>query len=110
METLNFAEQKISLAQTILALNDINKMYLIQSYINKILERSQEIEDLEDEFDAKKLTFSEWNKQFDDNRDLNTFLPEYGMKLRDFRFKIYNSEKQEGLSKEEFINKVNSWK
>lgn len=110
METLNFAEQKISLAQTILALNDINKMYKIQSYINKILERSQEIEEVEDEFDAKELSFSEWNKQFDDNRDLNTFLPEYGMKLRDFRFKIYNSERQEGLSKEEFINKVNSWK
>ncbi len=107
METLNFAEQKISLAQTILALNDINKMYQIQSYINKILERTQEVED---DFNAKKLSFSEWNKQFDDNRDLNTFLPEYGMKLRDFRFKIYNSERQEGVSKEDFISRVNNWK
>ena len=110
METLNFAEQKISLAQTILGLNDINKIYQIQTYINKILKFTQEIEEVDDEFNAKELSFSEWNKQFEDDKDLNIFLPEYGMKLRDFRFKIYNSERQEGLSKEEFINKVNSWK
>ena len=108
METLNFAEQKISLAQTILALTDTNKIYQIQSYVNKTLKYN--LLDKEVEFDAKELSFSEWNKQFDDDRDLNIFLPEYGMKLRDFRFKVYNSERQEGMSKEEFINRVNSWK
>ncbi len=59
------------------------------------------------DFDAKVLSFSEWNKQFDD-QDLDAFLPEYGMRLRDFRLKIYNSEKQEGMSKEEFFRKVKS--
>ncbi len=108
METVNFAEQKISLAQTILALTDINKINQIQSFVNNILEYN--LLGKETEFNAKELSFSEWNKQFDDDRDLNTFLPEYGIKLRDFRFKIYNSEKQEGMSKEEFTTKVNSWK
>ncbi len=110
MKRLDLAEQKVSLVQTILSLNDMSKISQIQSYVNEILEYSREVEEFEDDFDAKKLSFSEWNKQFDDNRDLDTFLPEYGMTLKDFRFKIYNSERQEGLSKEEFINKVNSWK
>ncbi len=64
----------------------------------------------DNEFDAKILSFSDWNKQFEDDRNLDTFIPEYGMVLRDFRFKIYNSERQEGIAKEEFINKVNSLK
>ncbi len=110
METLNFAEQKLSLVQKILALNDINKMHQIQSYVNELLKYAQDIDTAEDEFDAKKISFLEWNKQFDDDRDLDTFIPEYGMKLRDFRFKIYNSERQDGLSKEEFIDKINRWK
>ncbi len=106
METLNFAEQKISLAQTILALNDINKIHQIQSYVNQLLFQQQEADD---EFDAKTLSFSEWNKQFDDELNLNDFIPEYGMTLLDFRLKIYNSERQQGISKEAFINEVNNW-
>ncbi len=110
METLNFAEQKISLAQKILALNDTEQMFQIQSYVDEILNYEQNTGSVKDEFDAKNLSFYEWNKQFEDSRDLDTFLPEYGMKLRDFRLKIYNSEREGGLSKEEFVNKVNSWR
>lgn len=110
METLNFAEQKISLAQTILALNDITKMYQIQSYVNQILKEQPVNDNEDDEYDAKKLSFEEWNEQFEDNLNMDDMIPEYGMTLKEFRLKIYNSERQEGMSKEEFLNKVNSWK
>ncbi len=69
----------------------------------------QQKQEIDNEFDAKTLSFSDWNKQFDDDMDLDSFT-EYGMTVRDFRLKIYNSERQQGMSKEEFINKVNSWK
>lgn len=41
------------------------KMYQIQAYINKVLKNTQEIEEVDDEFNAKELLFSEWNKQFE---------------------------------------------
>ena len=55
------------------------------------------------------MTFEEWNVQFTDDMDLNEFIPEYGMTLKEFRLKIYNSERSEGMSKEKFIEKVNQW-
>ena len=58
---------------------------------------------------SHSISFKEWNEQFEEDRDLETYLPEYGMTLYDFRFKIYNSERQEGVSKEEFMNRVNRW-
>ena len=110
MERLNFVEQKISLAQTILALKDINLFVKIQTNINELYNRQNKVKKFETDFDAKKLSFEQWNKQFDDNCSLDDYIPEYGMKLFDFRLKIYNSEKEEGMTKLEFINKINSWK
>lgn len=111
MEKLSFAEQKISLAQTILALTDINSFVQIQTYINELFSNKWKSKEyLEDDFDAKVLTFDEWNKQFEDEYNLDDYIPEYGMKLRDFRLQIYKSEKGKGMSKQEFLNKVNSWK
>ena len=107
METINYAEQKILLAQTILALNDVNKISKIQSYVDELLQKKR---DTDNEFDAKTLSFLNWNKQFNDGLMLDDFIAEYGMTLRDFRMKIYNSEKQQGMSKETFVEKVNNWK
>ncbi|NPA45458.1 MAG: hypothetical protein GXO49_07985 [Chlorobi bacterium] len=39
-----------------------------------------------------KLSFEEWNKQFDDDLKLDDFIPEYGMTLREFRMSIYEAE------------------
>ena len=100
METINFAEQKISLAQTILSLNDIKKISQIQLYVNKLLKKKH---DINNEFDAKYLSFNEWNNQFDDQEKLDEYFTEYGMTLREFRLEIYNSEKEKGMSKNEFI-------
>ena len=56
------------------------------------------------------MTFQEWNKQFDDNTNLDDYIHEYEMTLREYRLKIYNSEKETGMSKESFAQKVKSWK
>ena len=110
MDRLNFVEQKISLAQTILALKDINLFVKIQTNITELYNRQNKVKKLENNFDAKKMSFEQWNKQFDDNYNLDSFIPEYGMKLLEFRLKIYNSEKEVGMTKQEFANKVNNWK
>ncbi len=106
MESIRFAEQKVSLAQTILALNDINKISQIQLYVDNLLNKKQMIDN---EFDATKQIFSEWNKQFE-NADLDEYISDYGTTLREFRMKIYNAEKEKGMTKQEFLQKVNSWK
>ncbi len=107
MKPTNFAEHKISLAQTILALDDINKIFQIKSYVNKLIHQ-EKVDN--DEFDAKLLTFEKWNKQFDDDYKLDDFIHEYGMTVREFRLQIYNSEKGKGMSKHEFFKKVNNLK
>ncbi|MEA3443193.1 MAG: hypothetical protein U9R19_00550 [Bacteroidota bacterium] len=111
MENLSFAEQKISLAQTILSLTDKNSFTQIQSYINSLYKgKRKSIKKQEDDFDAKTLTFDEWNKQFEDEYDLDDYIPEYGMSLHDFRLRIYKSEKETGITKQEFVAKMDSLK
>ena len=107
MDAINFAEEKISLAQTLLSLRDIDKFYRIQAYIQELL-KEQEVQD--EDFDAKRLSFSEWNEQFDNEHNLTDFIPEYGMTVLDYRLKIYNSEREVGMSKDEFVNKLNGLK
>ncbi len=106
METVNFSEQKISLVQTILALNDKNKISQIQLFVNDLLNKKLE-NDIE--FDAKTLSFLEWNEQFETS-NLDEFIPEYSMKLKDFRLKIYNSEREQGISKQDFVQKLKNLK
>jgi hypothetical protein len=108
MKELDFAEQKISIVQTILALTDESSIYQIQNYLNKLV-NSKSQKNQNEFLDTENITFEEWNKQFDGG-NLDSFMPEYGMKLRDFRMKIYKSEKELGLSKKEFVEKVNNWK
>lgn len=111
MEKINFAEQKISLAQTILALTDTKSFFQIQKYINDLYSNKEILNEYsENDYDAKVLTFKQWNKQFEDDYKLDDYIAEYGMSLRDFRMKIYNSEKEKGMSKQEFVKKVNAWK
>jgi len=110
MEKNNFSEQKISLAQTILSLTDVDFITQIEVYIKELISAKRgDLTQIGDGFDAKLMTFNEWNKQFEDEYDLDDYIPEYGMKLRDFRLKIYNSEKGQGISKQEFENKINAW-
>ena len=107
METINYAEHKISLAQTIFSINDVNKIFQIQSYVNKLIEKKQP---KENEFNAKLITFEDWNEQFDNEEKLDNYIEEYGMTVREFRLMLYNSEKGNGMSKQDFFEKVNNLK
>ena len=64
----------------------------------------------EEDFDANKLSFAEWNEQFTDEGDLDALLPEYGMTLRQFRMSIYESERAESMTLEELGKEIESWK
>ena len=108
METQTLENRKILLAQKILSLDDTNVVLRIETFLDKLLADIHE--EKEEEFDAKLLTFDDWNKQFDDEYKLDDFIPEYGMTVRDFRYKIYNSEKGDGMSKEVFFEKLNNLK
>ena len=111
MEKLDFAEEKIVLAQTILALQEIELLEDIKNYIENILaQRNSRVESKEDDFNVGILNFEEWNKQFEEEKNLDDYIPEYEMKLRDFRMNIYSAEKGNNLSKKEFMDKINNWK
>jgi hypothetical protein len=110
MEKINFAEQKISLAQTILSLKDVGFITQIEAFIKELIStKSEDVVQVQDIYDAKLMAFNEWNKQFEGDIDLDDFIPECGMTLRDFRLKVYNAEKGQGISKQEFENRVNAW-
>lgn len=123
MENVLHYEQKMMIFKELLFIEDKNSLNQIQMFIEKFIselnklsnteieeEQNEIIDEIEEDFDASELTFEEWNKQFIDDMDLKEFIPEYGMTLKEFRMKIYNSERDEGMLKEEFVEKVNQWK
>ena len=106
MESLNFVEKKILLAQMILAITDTDKITRISNYLNKMI--SEKNEKLTS--DSERLSFSVWNKQFENINKPDEYLAEYSMNLEEFRMKIFNAEKEQGMSKEIFTEKVKNWK
>lgn len=55
------------------------------------------------------ISFEQWNKQFNDNRDLGEILPDLGISLGDYRKKIYDAEMSEDMTINEFKKSLNSW-
>lgn len=103
METLNYAELKLSLLQTILMLDETEKLLEIQQFIANLIQLPAK------EIDEKPIeSFEEWNMQFDDSQDSEIYIEEYGMNLHEYRLQIYNAEQEEGISKEEFMTKLNN--
>ncbi len=98
-------EQKEKIYKNILTINDkelLNDLqYIILENISK--NKKEEIEE--------PKTFEEWNKQFIDNLDLDTFIPEYGTTLREFRRGIYDAEMSDDseMSFDEFKESIKSW-
>ncbi|RLD57955.1 MAG: hypothetical protein DRJ05_08850 [Bacteroidetes bacterium] len=58
---------------------------------------------------SKELGFDEWNKQFEGHQDLDSFLPEYGTSLQEFRKLIYEAEVGEEITMEEFKKSLGTW-
>ena len=65
---------------------------------------------IEDNNKAKQIGFEEWNKQFTDNQDLDSFIPEYGTTLGEFRQTIYKAEiDDDEISMEELKESMKNW-
>ncbi len=104
---MQLSEAKLRLIDNVLKINDIQLLeqinQTIESALNGKQHRNTSLEEEEEEYDAKKMSFEEWNKQFGDEQDLDTYIPEYDMTLREFRQMIYERERdEEEISLEEF--------
>ena len=110
MENSSLAEQKISLIQSILAIDKLEVLVQLQTYLDELNHGQNEQTDTDAEPpEAKGLSFEEWNNQFDDDRSLDEYLPEYGVTLGDFRRNIYESESGEETSIDEFFKDMEQW-
>jgi len=102
---MSVQEIKLDLIQTILQIQEPELLRqaagLLQEFISGKTSGNGSGGENE-EFDANEMSFEEWNKQFDDDRDLQENIPEHGMTLGEFRRKIYEAERSEYLTEEEF--------
>jgi len=55
---------------------------------------------------ANQISFEEWNKQFTNFKDLNEYIPEYGMTVGEYRKEIFEAEMGETRPIEEFQTKL----
>ena len=105
MEAYTFDKQKISLAQTILSLSDPELTLRIEAYVKELLKNDSLLES-EEVFDANKLSFEEWNEQFEDDYILDDYIEEHGITVKEYRMQLYAAEKGEGMSKETLFEKL----
>ena len=57
----------------------------------------------------KQISFEQWNKQFNDNKNLDEILPDLGITLREYRQKIYEAEIGEEMTFSEFKESIKTW-
>jgi len=105
---VKYTEQKLKIFENILAVNDKDKLLELQYIIKNFISENGIVYTKRKK--SKTISFEEWNKQFIDNRDLDEYIPEYGMTLGDFRRQIYKAEFGKSMSLNEFENKVKEWK
>jgi len=116
MEKHILAEQKLAIFKSIMQIENVATLNQVQVFIDKFLseynslKQSLEVSDTkEDDFDASTMTFKEWNEQFEGNLDLNEYIHEYGMTLKEFRLIIYNSERSPSHPIKEFYSKLDAY-
>ena len=92
-------DYKAKVINEINVVNDDDTLQKLYSVVHKFLENNKKEEE--------KPSFEEWNKQFDNDYNLDDFIHEYGMTLREFRMGIYEAELSgEEMSIGEFQNKL----
>lgn len=104
---MNTAELKLELFRRIDSLPDERLLAIRQPILDILIHAGEVVREVE-ESDG----FLEWNKQFEDDRELSEFIPEYGMTLGEFRRDIYESETSEegDMTLDEFIRDHKEWK
>ena len=58
---------------------------------------------------SEQITFKQWNKQFNDDKNLDDFIPEYGTTLREFRKGIFEAETGQEMTMKEFKDSIKTW-
>ena len=95
---------KLSMIQSILEIQEPDLLQRAAKVLQKMLNGISVQEEEDEEFDANKMSFEEWNKQFIDGQPLDEFVPEHGMTLGAFRKQIYEAERSEERPIEEFFD------
>ena len=105
---VKYTAEKFKIFENILAVNNKKMLFQLQYLITNFISENEIINVENKEID--NISFEEWNKQFTNERDLNDFIPEYGMTVGNFRNQIYEAEFGNSMSLNEFENKVSQWK
>ena len=105
---VEYVEKKIAIFQSILSVNNEKILEQLQFLITSFLSEQQKESSIEQQNEL--ISFEEWNKQFNDNRDLKEYIDEYAMTLGEFRRQIYEAEVGKSMTLPEFENKVKQWK
>ncbi len=86
----------------------LSKLFIIADKFITKKQTNDAKEDIED-IDIATLSFNEWNKLFMQEKDLNEYIPEYEMTLRDYRMKLFNAEKGKSYPINQFFKKLESY-
>ena len=100
---MTIADYKLQVFKEIMQLENEYAIKQLYHVVHTFLEDFQKIAEKEKH---EKQSFEEWNKQFIDNQDLDSFIPEYGTSLREFRKGIYEAETGETIPLDVFQQKL----
>ncbi|HFA51778.1 MAG TPA: hypothetical protein ENJ95_22405 [Bacteroidetes bacterium] len=103
-------EVKFDIITHLVNLEDMSLLLKIRNLLLPIKGEAVSDPPIEDGFDASKLPFEEWNKQFSDGADLDEYLPDYKMTMGEYRRKIYESERSGFITYRELGSAIQSWK
>lgn len=101
---------KLKIIEKLLPLNNLEVLLKIQSFLGKTLP-SEDVPTKPSD-SSKEQTFEEWNLQFEDdeNANLDEYLPEHAMSLRQLRQLIWEGEQSEAMTFEAFLADQQSWR
>lgn len=104
MDTSSLAEQKISLFQKIMTIENEKVLSSLSKLIDKLVTGKQS-----EDISIDGLSFEEWNELFMEQTDLQSFIHEYNMTLSEYRRKIFEAEKSKSYPIEQFLKKLESY-
>ena len=105
---MSISEYKIRVFKEIMPVENELALKQIYHMVHQFIEDYPEL--IEDDKQAEPISFEEWNKQFTDDRDLDDFIPEYGITLRKFRQSIYDAEMSgDEISLDELLEDIKKW-
>ena len=100
MEVVKHIKEKMTILKYVIAIDNLEELNQIENFIKEI---SKELTDT-DRLASKD--FQIWNEQFNDTKNLNEPIEEYGMTLGELRKMIYESEQSESFPIDDFQKKL----